>query len=194
MRKTVIFLSILVVIMSACGQKTAQEFYDENFKWKITIPEKLKATNSEKWAKSRERGMQAIEDTYGEGIEDYTVPIFTFNNGQFNVFEAVYEDFDPEIDGDFFETCKLVNEMMYETFITQMPNTVVDTLTAVEQIDNLDFYVFKIKVTYPNGIILNMLMYSRLFNKQSFGLNIIYRDEEIGHKMLEAWKKSTFGK
>jgi hypothetical protein len=71
----------------------------------------LKAVNPEKWEKSRERGMQLIEDTYGEEAGDYTIPIFTFNKGQFNVFEAMYEPFDPEIDGDFLENNKLVNEI-----------------------------------------------------------------------------------
>ena len=194
MRKTVIILSIFAVLIGACGQKKPQEFYDENFKWKIIIPENLKALNPEKWAKSKERGMQAIEDTYGEGIEDYTIPIFTFNNGQFNVFEAMYEPFDPDVDGDFLENCKLVHEIVYETFITQMPDAVIDTLTNIEQIDNLDFYVFKIKITYPNKMIMNMLMYSRLFDKQSFGLNIIYQDKELGQKMLDAWENSTFEK
>ena len=41
---------------------------------------------------------------------------------------------------------------------------------------------------------LNMLTYSRLFDKQLFTLNISYIDEEIGQKMLNAWKNSTFGK
>ena len=135
-----------------------------------------------------------IEDTYGEGIEDNTIPIFTFNNGQFNVFEAMYVPFDPDVDGDFLETCKTVNEVLYETFITQMPDAVIDTLTNIEQIDNLDFYVFKIKISYPNKIIMNMLMYSRLFDKQMFALNIIFQDKEIGQKMLDAWKNSTFEK
>jgi hypothetical protein len=75
-----------------------------------------------------------------------------------------------------------------------MPDAVIDTLTNIEQIDNLDFYVFKIKISYPNKIIMNMLMYSRLFDKQMFALNIIFQDKEIGQKMLDAWKNSTFEK
>ncbi len=196
MNKTVILLSLLTLLSISCSnrKKTAQEFYDENFKWKITIPDNLEAANPEKWEKTRQKGKQMIEDTYNDEVGDYTIPIFTFNDGQFNVFESMYETFDPEVDGDFLENNKFVNEILYETFITQMPGIIVDTLTTIEQIDNLDFYVFKIKVTYPNEITLNILMYSRLFDKKSFGLNIIYREEEIGQKMLDAWKNSTFEK
>ena len=196
MKKTIIILSLLAVVAGSCEQKTAQEFYDENFQWKITIPENFKAVNSKKWEKSRERGLHAIENTYGGDIEieDYTIPIFTFNNGRFNIFEAMYEPFDPEVDGDFFENSQLVNEILYETFITQMPDVLIDTLTTIEKIDNLDFYLFRINITYPNKTIMNMLMYSRLFDKQSFALNIMYQDEKIGQKMLDAWKNSTFEK
>ncbi len=196
MKKIIIFLSVFTLFLGSCsnGQKTAQEFYNETFKWKIKIPADLDTINSEKREKARGSGMQVIENTYGEKIEDYTIPIFTFSKGPFNIFEAMYEPFDPEVDGDFLETCKLVNEIVYTTFETQMPDAVIDTLTTVEQIDKLDFHVFKISITYPDGTQMNMLMYSRLFDKQSFDLNIIYRDEEIGQEMLDAWKNSTFEK
>jgi hypothetical protein len=49
-------------------------------------------------------------------------------------------------------------------------------------------------VTYPNQMTINMLEYSRLFNKQAFAVNIMYQDEKIGQKMLDAWRNSTFGK
>jgi len=195
-RKTAILLVLFALLLGGCnsGHKTAQEFYDENFKWKITIPENLEAVDTAKWAKSRERGLQLVEDTYGEKVEDNTIPIFTFNKGQFNVFEARYEPFDPEVDGDFFENSKLANEILYETFITQMPKFVIDTLTNTEHIDNLVFQVFKVKMSYHNKIVMSAFMYSRLFEKRLFNLNIIYRDEELGQKMLDAWKNSTFGK
>lgn len=70
----------------------------------------------------------------------------------------------------------------------------VNTLTSIQQIDNLDFYVLKMNITYQNKILLRILLYNRLFDKQMFILNIIYQDEKIGQKMLDAWKNSTFGK
>ena len=193
MKKTVIILSVLTMLIGACGQKTTQEFYDENFKWKITIPKNLKAVNVEKWAKNRERGLQATEDIYSEDVENM-IPIFTFNDGRLNGFEALYKTFNPEIDGDFFENCQLIHGIMYEEFVKQMPDAVIDKETTIEQIDNLDFYVFKIKITLPNELPMNMFRYIRLFDKQEFSLGITYHDERIGQKILDAWRNSTFEK
>jgi len=71
---------------------------------------------------------------------------------------------------------------------------VVNTLTSIQQIDNLDFYVLKMNITYQNKILLRILLYNRLFDKQMFILNIIYQDEKIGQEMLDAWENSTFEK
>ena len=191
MRKVLIILSVLVIGTGSCGQKTAKEFYDKNFKWKITIPKELKVVNAEEWAKLKERGLLAKGEINGE--DDGTL-ICAFNNGELNAFEAVYIPFDPEVDGNYIEKYKRPIEKMYKAFVTRMPNNVVDTLTTIEQIDNLDFYVLKIKITTPNNKIFNMLSYNRLFEKKLFVLDICYINEEIGQKMLNAWKNSTFGK
>lgn len=41
---------------------------------------------------------------------------------------------------------------------------------------------------------MNVLMYSRLFDKKEFTVNIMYVDNKKGQLMLEAWKKSKFTK
>jgi len=190
-------LGLILLILVGCNsqQKKAQVFYNEIFKWKITIPDGLKEKNPEELDKSRKLGNQAIEDTYGEKNDDSAISIFAFENEKFEGIDAIYEAFDTEINGDFFENCKLVNELIYTTLITQISvPIVIDTLTTIEQIDHLDFYVFKMNITYPNNSIFNWLMYSRLFNKQLFRVTITFIDEELGNQMLDAWKNSTFEK
>ena len=67
---------------------------------------------------------------------------------------------------------------------------VIDNL--IEKIDNLEFQVFKMKIEYPNKMVLNLLMYSRLFGKKEFTVNIMYVDNKKGQLMTEAWKNSKF--
>jgi hypothetical protein len=175
-------------------QQLTQEFYVENFKWKITIPENMKTENPEKWKKSNEVGVQMVEDTYNEKVEDNTIPICIFTNGGLNVFEAKYQTYNPEVDGSPSELTKTIYKMIYTTLVTQIPNAVVDTLTTIQKIDNLDFNLLKMDITYQKKKILNISMYSRLFENQMFVFTITYQDEEIGEKMLAAWKNSTFKK
>jgi len=198
MKKTCNLLILcLILLFFACNgrNKSSQEFYDEMFKWRITIPENLDSVSPELWAKNQERAMTAIKNTYGGlEVEDNTITIFRFSKGQFNLFEAQYQDFDTKIDGNFVEALDIIYEMIYETLIVQAPNIVIDTIKTIEKIDNLDFYVFKMKGNFPNKMVLNMLMYSRLIDDKMFGVTITYLTEELGQKMINALKNSTFEK
>ena len=152
----------------------------------------MKTVNADEWAKLKERGLFSKKgEINGEGNRKL---ICAFNNDEFNTFEAIYIPFDPEVEGNFIEKSKPLIDKMYKAFVTRMPSYAVDTLTSIEQIDNLDFYVLKVHITDPDNKTLDMLTYSRLFDKQLFTLNISYIDEEIGQKMLDAWKNSTFEK
>jgi hypothetical protein len=75
-----------------------------------------------------------------------------------------------------------------------MPGIKIDSVSAIEKIDNLEFQTFKMKVAYPNKMTLNVLMFSRLFDKKEFSVNIMYVDSKKGEQMLESWRKSKFSK
>ncbi len=184
-----------VILLQGCWvHADKKELYNEDFRWTITIPEKFENVDPETWEKMQDRGIDAVERTYGEELINQANTIFVFKSGQLNYMEANYQPFDPETDGDYSESCKMVNEMLYETFKAQMPDARVDTLTTIEKIDGLDFHVLKTKITYPNKMILNALMFSRLFDKKEFSINLIYVNEEKGEQMLDAWKNSKFAR
>jgi hypothetical protein len=109
-----------------------------------------------------------------------------------NYFESNYQPFDTVVDGNYLESCKNVSHVLYETFKTQMPNIKIDTTRMVEEIDNLEFQTFKMKVEYPNKMVLNLFMFSRLFDKREFSVNIMYVDKSKGQQMLDSWTKSKF--
>ena len=118
--------------------------------------------------------------------------IFVFKNADYNYLESNYQPFDMEVDGDYLESCKNVNEILYETFRTQMPNAVIDSSSNLETISSLDFHTFKMKIDLPNGITMHSFMYSRLFDKKEFSVNIMYVDDKQGQKMVSAWTNSKF--
>ena len=68
-----------------------------------------------------------------------------------------------------------------------------DTTTSTEKIDNLEFQTLKMKVTYPNNMVLYVHMFSRLFGKREFSVNIMYVDKHKGELMLSSWRNSKFG-
>lgn len=194
MKKLIYLIVCLIVTLQSCnGQTTAKkEIYNKDFNWKIRIPENFENVSAEDWTKMQNKGADAIEKTFEGEIINQSKTIFVFKSDQLNYFESNYQPFDVSIDGNYLESCKNVNEVLIETFKSQMPNAKIDTITTVEKIDNLEFQVFKMKIEYPNKMILNLLMYSRLFGKKEFTVNIMYVDNKKGQLMTEAWKNSKF--
>lgn len=140
------------------------------------------------------KGADAIEQTIGEQVINQAKTIFVFKSDKMNYFESNYQPFDTLTDGDYLTSWRMVNDILYETFKTQVPDVKIDTVKNVENIDGLEFQTFKIRAEYPNKMVLNILMFSRLFNKREFTVNISFMDKAKGAQMLQAWKESKFGK
>ncbi len=195
MRTVYHFIICLTIIFQNCAGQTnpKKEIYNKDFNWTITIPENFDTVSAEQWAKMQNKGADAIEKTYDEKVVNRAKTIFVFKSDQLNYFESNYQPFDTTTDGNYLESCKNVNEMLYQTFVTQMQGIKIDTTTSTEKIDNLEFQTLKMRVTYPNNMVMNVLMFSRLFDKKEFSINIMYVDKLKGELMLNSWKKSKFG-
>ncbi|WP_304064368.1 hypothetical protein [Pedobacter glucosidilyticus] len=190
-----LLICLTIAIQCCNGQtKPKKEIYNKDFNWTITIPENFQNVSAEEWSKLQNKGADAIEKTYDEKVINQSKTIFVFKSDQLNYFESNYQPFDIAIDGNYLESCKNVNNMLYETFKTQMPDIKIDSTSTIEKIDNLEFQTFKMKVEYPNKMVLNVLMFSRLFDKKELSVNIMYVDNNKGQQMLESWRKSKFTK
>lgn len=189
-----VFICLTFIFQGCAGQSgTKKKIFNKDFNWSITIPDNFDTVSAEQWAKIQNRGADAIEKTYDQKVENKSKTIFIFKSDQLNYFESNYQPFDTAVDGNYEASCNNVKEMLYQTFITQMQGVKVDTVTSTEKVDNLDFQTLKMNVTYPNNMVLNILMFSRLFDKREFSVNIMYVDKAKGELMLNAWKQSKFG-
>lgn len=171
-----------------------KEVYIEDFKWSITVPENFETVSPEDWKIMQNKGEKAIEDTFGQDIINQSKTIFVFKSGQGNVLEANYQPFDKSVDGDYLESWNFVIDALYETFKTQLPKAKIVRKNSVEKIDNLEFNVHSMEIAMPNNLFMTTIMYSRLFGKREFTLNIMYINKEKGKIMLEAWRNSKFDK
>ena len=182
-----------IALQSCTGKKTLKrEVYNQDFNWTITIPENFDTVTAEQWARLQNKGRDAIEKTYDEKLDIRTKTIFVFKSDQLNYFESNYQPFDTAIDGNYLESVKNVNDMLYHTFESQIPGVKIDTATSAEIIDKLEFQTLKSKVTYPNNRVLNFFMFTRLFDDKQLSVNIMYVDKAKGELMLNAWRKSKF--
>ena len=193
MNKYFLFLALSLSFSGFCQSPKATHIFKE-FGWSITIPSGFDAINEAEWSKLEDRGVEAIEETYGEQLIDQTTTLFVYRNAQFNVFESNNQPFDEKVDGNWVASCKEVNDIVFETFEAQMPNIPLDSASSVETIAGRKFQTFMVKVDFPNGIQLKSLMFSTLFPnlKKELTVSITSIDDTQFEKMLSAFKNSRF--
>lgn len=195
-RISLLLLAALCLLQSCAQQQPAKtparKIHSKAFQWSIIIPENFERVSAEQWAQIQDKGADAIAKTVDAPVDARPQTIFVFRSGQMNYFESNSQPFDTLKDGSYEENCRLINDIIYQTFITQLPGIKADTAGSTEQVDGLVFRVFDIKVQYPNNITLYAKMYSRLFGKREFSANIMYTDQDKGKAMLEAWRASSF--
>ena len=195
LRNLLIIATCLLFQAAICnGQSssTAREIYNKDFKWKVSIPEGFELVPDTAWTGMQNKGAAAVEKTYDMKVENQAKTIFVFRSDQFNYFESNYQPFDSSKDGNYLETYKGVDDVLYGTFKAQMPDARIDSSFTTEIIGGLEFYVFNVNIHINEAFTLHLLMYSRLFGKKEFTVNIMYVDAAKGKSMLEAWKASTF--
>jgi len=197
MRNTFSCLLGIAIIFSSCsGQKQSspKTYYNEDFKWTIIIPAKLDTISAEKWQQMQGRGTEAMEKTVGEKIENRTTTLFALKYDQSNYFESNYQPYDESTDGDYSETSKIVNDVLYQTFASQMPNAKLDSMSSTTTIDGLTFHTFTIEVTLSGNKVMKAAMYNRLFGKKDLTVSIVTMSKEKEKELLNAWTNSKFGK
>ena len=195
MRIFKIFYLVLLIGFQSCNSQTKSNpktVTIEEFNWTVTIPENFTAIEESEWNETEQKGQDAVEKTIGEEIINQAVTLFTYKNGQFNNFEANWQPFDVEIDGEYLEACSEVNRILYQTFETQMPKAKLDSISSTKKINGLEFQRFDVTIDFPNGIKMKSISFSRLFNKKEFTTNITFVDEKIGKIMLDAFLNSKF--
>jgi len=196
MRTLTLLLLALVIVKTSAAQDTTsvKQFYNKQFDWSMNIPPNFDTVSTQEWAKVKSRGTAAVEKTYNHKIKDETTIIFVLSSGRSNYFEVLSQPFDPKNDGTYSQLCKNVDGVLYHTLATQIPGAIIDSATAKTTISNLNFNAFILRASMPNGVTFSIYSFSRLFGNKEFAVNIMFFDSAKGDIMLDAWKKSTFGK
>jgi len=191
------FLSMILIVLSITGTaqiEAGKEFSYKQLNWKIIIPQGTTVVSAQESIRLEGKGAEAIEKTYGEKVENNATTIFVVKYDDLNYFEANQQPYDSISEPDYPTYFRGINEMLYETFKKQIPNGTIDTSSSEELIAGLTFQKFRISISLPNNIVIRLIMFSRPFADKEFTVNIMYVDEEKGIRMMNAWKKSSFGK
>jgi len=196
MRTIYLILLILSVLLQSChGQVKSppKNITNKEFNWQIEIPQGFESVPPDQWKIMQNRGAEAIEKTYDTEVENNSKTIFVFKSDQFNYFESNYQSFDTTKHGNYLESFRTVNGILYGTFEAQMPNAKLDSTSSQEIIDGKLFQTFYVTILIPDKITIECILYSRLFGNREFTVNIMTVDKEKQRILLKAWRNSKFG-
>lgn len=190
-----ILICSALISQSCIGQIVPKkEIFNKEFNWKITIPEGFDNMNEADWTRINNRGKEAIEKTFGGEIVNNSTTIFAFRADKFNHFESNWVPVDLSKGGDYLESCKKLNQVIFDTFKNQLPSANLDSLSSEQTIDGLKFNVFKIALNFQNNVVLDFITFNRLFDKRKLTVTIIALDKKKQELLLDAWKNSSFVK
>ncbi len=182
-----------VTLLACKSQKlNDNQFHSEMFNWTITIPEGFKSISEKEGQKIHDKGMDVLQESVDAEVVDLSTNIFMFKDNEMHFFESNYQPYEEEDGMSYKEYCKGVNDILYQTFIDQMPGIQIDSTISRETIDHLEFQKFAIHIHYPNNMDLHINLFSRLFGDKEFSVNIVYQDEQKGDLMLNALMHSKF--
>ena|SRR5688572_4962404 len=199
MRPLTITLFLTITLLSCMGQikskPATKEFIFSQIGWKIEVPSDFTIMDSAQVESLTNKGKNALEKTYDTTIDfTSTKTLISITKGQYNYFASTITPFDPKQDGDWDEANSALKDIIVETFQAQAPSMKIDTSSSVEMINGLEFQKFHVVTTYPNKMVMNTFMYSRLHKGFDHGINISYTDEKIGKELMEILAFSKFDK
>ena len=194
MKKVITFLGILLSLTS-CGQKHKDHNHDNNIYsnqelgWTIEIPKN--------WDVITQTQIKKLEEI-GKETSDYEIDtsglkyLIGFKKNILNFFQSSSEHLDHPEKWEFYQ--KGLKEMVFNNYVSNGVK-VDSTATKIIEVDGLKFQHYKFRVYNSKGeLVINQLVYSRLINNESFGVNINYNNEADKEEMLKAWFGSKFRK
>ena len=200
MKQLLALIIFIVVFLQICsGQPPSKdslskdEFYNREFKWRISIPPGFDTISTEQYTALKKEGLKDLKKTDIKENDGLLKRICAYKSNIFNYFEANHFSFDKKMPGDFFARRKNDDDEVYAYYKSILfANTKMDTTISDETISNLVFRKFKLQVSLNDKTILNMYVYSRLFADEEFSIVIVYANETKGEMILNAWRNSKF--
>lgn len=196
MRTFFLTLAIAFTFLQSCKEQAKSKprvIVNKDFHWTIEIPDGFEPVPEEQWTKMQNRGADLIEKTYDTKLEISTTILFVYRSGKLNHFEANYQPLDTATDGAHVEVFSDGADLLYGTFEAQMPDATLDSTISQETIDGKVFQKFHVTIEVADKVVMEYLMYSRLFGNKDLTINIMTTDKRKQEALLKAWRNSKFG-
>lgn len=193
-----------LVILVACNAKDNREgthtpegdyvtFSDSTSGWSARYPKSWPVLGAAEIARMEGRGEEALEDAAGAQLELSHRNLLWLKKDDFNSMTSNYQRFDPNIDGPYEETERLVTEVLETAY--RQNKMQFDTRRGNAMLDGLDFTTWEAIIYTPDrsDTLMTQVMYMRLIDSNiALTLNINYGNRADRDTLLAIINSSKF--
>ena len=193
--RPLIIICAFFIMTPAWSQDTGKRYFFEEIGWTITLPSNFKPLDSIENAKTNERGLKAIQESNGLTVDMTQLKtLIAAHKDAYNYFNSTIRPFNSKVEGTYDSASKVVKDMMYKTFLDNMPSAKIDSVTTNETIDGVLFDKFHVTITLTGNFIMNMILLSKYYKGYDFGISYLYLDEKTKEQIELMLKNSKFKK
>ncbi|KMQ59465.1 hypothetical protein ACM46_20455 [Chryseobacterium angstadtii] len=186
-----LYLSLLLII--SCNRKEIQ-IVDKAIGFSMNLPGGFQKLDQRETDQAINLGKEKFKKIYNADLDISNLKPNIFEKDRDNYFVLNIKDYNPQIEGDYSQAVYESNIQLYNTYRQNFTGAKIDTLTAHEKIDQIDFTKFSVSIDIPNKAKMQVVSYTSFIKNKDFTASVVYLDEEIGNEMINALKKAKFKK
>jgi len=195
--KLPILILTLLCIASCSGQDNVKEYRFPQVGWTLKISTTENFLDSAQFEVISKNATDIINNTYNSDINLKELkPLFIIRQGQYNLIGSSINLFDTSAFESWQDSYFISKQILIKTITDLGPAVkILDTITSIEIIDNLQFEKLYVKTFYQSlNFTMHNYWYYRKQNDYDFSINISYVDPEIGAHFFEILRNSKFDK
>lgn len=195
---------LIIILLTACTPKDNREgtytadgdyitFSDSTSGWTTRYPKSWPALTAKEIAAMEGRGEEMLEEAAGGELLLTHRNLLWLKKDNFNSMTSNYQAFDPEVDGPYGESEKMLTDVL-ETAYNQQ-GVPFESKTGLTTIDGLEFTTWEATIFGPDRSdkLMTQIMYLRLVNnKTAVTLNINYGNKADRDTLLAIINSSKF--
>ncbi|KIA83949.1 hypothetical protein [Kaistella jeonii] len=194
--KTIFFYFLIGTILSCKGQKSDKpiQIFDNNTGFKMNLPEGFEEISANESKELLNDGKEKIDQIYDTDIDISDLKPKLFRVDDNNYFLVNITDYDPKIDGDYINAVNESNRLLYRTYIRGFEKSKIDSLNQQKKIGNVDFTKYSLSINIPPKTKMKVINYTSFVKNKDLTIAVVYLDENIGNKVINAIESAKFDK
>jgi hypothetical protein len=159
------------------------------------IPSDFNVIDAAKNETMNRNGQKLLEDANHVKVDvSETKSLIAARKSEKDYFNVTITPFDPKKDGSIDETNVKVNEILFTTFQSELPNAKIDSASGVKIVGGKSFSEFRMKILINQNTTMYMYLLSKLYKGYELGITYLYIDEPTKKQIASTLDSFKFDK